>query len=228
MKIQTTPAWLASEMRVGVLHAANVRPISLTDVLEPQKRLLEADLQRKYAHLSRAELLEFATLAAYQRYYRQFDQTYHLQLQLESVIHKNKRLPKVHPLVDATFLAELESWLLTATHDADTLLEPLTIDLASGQETIVQLGGKEKTLTAGDTKMSDSSSAICSILHGQTAKNAVSHKTSRALFVVYAPPSISSDLIKQHLTRITELVALVYPKAQFDPIQIYGGFDAQQ
>src|SRR5262245_24144930 len=60
-------------------------------------------------------------MAAYVRYYKRFSKTYHVQLQLESIVLKRKSLPSVSPLVDANFTAEVETLVLTAGHDAQKL-----------------------------------------------------------------------------------------------------------
>lgn len=65
--------------------------------------------------------LELEVLKAYRAFYKAFGQTYHVQLQLESVVHKGKSLPSVSLLVDANFMAELKTLVLTTGHDADRL-----------------------------------------------------------------------------------------------------------
>jgi len=40
-------------------------------------------------------LLEHPILKAYQEYYRRFKKTYHVQLQLESLLFKGKSIPSV-------------------------------------------------------------------------------------------------------------------------------------
>ena len=47
-----------------------------------------------------------------------------MQLQLESIVLKAKSLPDVSPAVDANFMAEVETLILTAGHDVEMLAEP--------------------------------------------------------------------------------------------------------
>ncbi len=95
-------------------------------------------------------LLNHPILQAYDAYYRQFKKTYHVQLQLESILFKGKSIPSVAALVEAMFMAEVDSLLLTAGHDLDTLHLPLTLDAAQGAETYTLFRGEPQTPKAGD------------------------------------------------------------------------------
>ena len=72
------------------------------------------------------------TSGAYRDYYKRFDKTYHVQLQLESLLFKGKSIPSVAGLVDAMFMAEMKDWLLTAGHDLDSLQLPLRLEATTG------------------------------------------------------------------------------------------------
>jgi len=55
-----------------------------------------------------------------------FNKTYHIQLQLESIVLKGKSLPDVLPAVAANFIAEMETLVLTAGHDVAQLRGPIS------------------------------------------------------------------------------------------------------
>lgn len=148
---------------VGVLLLGNVGGAERITLLEERKRDLERRLRRKFAEFSRADFLKLDVLRAYRDFYKTFGNTYHVQLQLESVVHKGKSLPNVSPLIDANFAAELETFVLTAGHDADTLESPLTLDAAQGGEAFAGMNGSVKTLKSGDVMMSDARGVICTI-----------------------------------------------------------------
>ena len=99
--------------------------------------------------------LELPVMAAYHRYYRKFGYTYHVLLQLESVVFKGKSLPNVSPLVDANFAAELETLILTAGHDVALLEAPVVIDVAREGDEIMQMSGAQKDVPVGDMLMRD-------------------------------------------------------------------------
>src|SRR5512143_1651573 len=114
--------------------------------LEQRKAALEEELRGRYAGQDRAALLHDPRLQAYAAYYRRFKKTYHVQLQLESILFKGKSIPSVAALVEAMFMAEIKNLLLTAGHDLDLLQLPLTLDVARGAERYTSLRGQEQEL----------------------------------------------------------------------------------
>ena len=48
-------------------------------------------------------------MADYERYHKRVNQTYHVQLQVDSIVLKGNRLPDVSPAVDANFMGEVET-----------------------------------------------------------------------------------------------------------------------
>lgn len=126
-----------SNSHVGILLVSNIDSSKCPTPLEARKREIEVRLREKYLGFSRADFLELPILQAYRHYYKQFNKTYHVQLQLESVVQKGKSLPSVSPLVDANFAAELQTLILTAGHDADLLEPPIMSNIFASQD---QLG----------------------------------------------------------------------------------------
>lgn len=181
--------------------------------LDTEKFRLEAELRNRYAGQTRAELRRHPALEAYERYYRHFGNTYHVQLQLESVALKGKPIRSVSALVEAMFMSELETGLLTAVHDLDTLNPPLTIDVARETTTYIAASGKETTLKRDDIHMTDAGGVVCNILYGQDSRTRVTSRTTNALFVVYTPPGIMRDELAAHFDMVARLVRLFSPNA---------------
>lgn len=177
--------------------------------LEAHKRQLEASLRQQYAGMNRADLLTIPELAAYKSYYRRFNKTYHVQLQLESVLHKGRSLPVVNPLVDACFAAELETHLLTASHDLDKLVAPVVIDASTGEEVLVQMGGKSRLIKANDMMMCDGEGVVCTVIYGQDNRTPVTEATHRVLYVTYAPSGITAAMVERHHEVLLRNVQLV-------------------
>lgn len=182
--------------------------------LQQEKTALEERLRQRYAALSRAELKVTPPLDAYALYYRRFDKTYHVLLQLESIVHKGKAIFSAGSLVEAMFMAELNNLLLTAAHDLDRLQMPLKLDVAQGNETYLLANGQEQTLKAGDIFMADSNGVICSILYGSDQRSLITPATRRVLFVVYVPPGIEAARLEKHLADISAYVRLTAPQAR--------------
>lgn len=206
---------------VGVLLIGNVDNSGHHDPLQENKRILELSLREQFQGYSRADFLELKVLKAYQNYYKKFDQTYHVQLQLESVVLKAKQLPTVSPLVDANFIAELKTLVLTAGHDADVLAASVLIDATLGGEEFFQMNGIGKLLKPNDMMMSDGQGIVCTILYGQDRRTAISAITRRALYVAYAPSGIPAAMVRQQLDLILEHVMLFAPQAEVEMLEIY-------
>src|SRR5215213_7027913 len=183
LQIDVTDRWHTTfpAAHVGILVVGNVDNTPRSSALDQRKQAIEAQLRQTFAGSSRAELLELAALQTYRTYYKKCDKTYHVQLQLESIVHNGKSLPNVSPLVDANFAAELATLVLTAGHDADLLQAPVTIDATHGGETFTQINGSVRSLKPLDMMMSDSKGIICTIIYGQDARTPISPNTRRAL-----------------------------------------------
>lgn len=230
MQIDMTDRWHETfpGAHIGVLLVGDVDNTTRVTSLDDRKREVEGRLREGYAGVSRAELLELPVLKAYNSFYRAFGNTYHVQLQLESVVHKNKPLPSVSPLVDANFVAELQTLVLTAGHDAARLYEPLTVDAAQGSETLVQMSGAKKMLKPGDMMMSDSRGIICTILYGQDDRTPISPGTRRALYVAYAPAGVPVGTLEVQLTTIYDNIRLFAPDAEVEQLGVYSAGGANR
>ncbi len=183
--------------------------------LQRRKAELEGRLRDRYGTLTRAELVALPTLQSYAAYYGRFKKTYHVQLQLESVALKGKPLPRGAALVEAMFMAELESQLLTAGHDAAAVEAPVHVDLAADGETYVTLNGQPQALRAGDMLMRDARGVISSVLHGPDQRTPIRPETQRVVFAVYAPPGIGAERVAEHLRAIAANVRVIAPDAEF-------------
>src|SRR6185369_12546924 len=121
--------------------------------LTERKRAIEAGLRERYKGFTRQDFLALPVMAEYERYYKRFNKTYHVQLQLESIVLKGKHLPDVSPAVDANFMAEVETLVLTAGHDSDKLRGALVIDVSRDGESMTQMNGTSRAIRPGDMIM---------------------------------------------------------------------------
>lgn len=126
---------------------------------------------------------------------RRFDQTCHVQWQLESIAHKGRSLPKVSPLVDARFMAGLGTLVLAANHDADRPVWPLVLDATRGGEAFEQMSGKVRRLEPNDMMMADARGIVRAVLYGQDRRTPISPQTRRVLYVCYVPSGIPAPLV---------------------------------
>ncbi len=197
---------------VGILALEKVHNPKRHSELEARKRALEEDLRRRFGGSDRAGLRSRPPLQAYHDYYKRFKKSYHVQLQLESVVFKGKSIPRVAALVEAMFMAELKNQLLTAGHDLAALARPIGVDVAGGDERYVRINGQEQTLKAGDMFIADAQGVMSSILYGPDRRTQIRPETTAAVFTAYAPAGIDPTAVADHLEDIKSYVALFSPQ----------------
>ena len=181
---------------------------------------MEARLRERYAGFTRPDFLGLPVMAAYERYYRRFDKTYHVLLQLESIVLKGKSLPDVSPLVDANFTAEVETLVLTAGHDVARLEGEILMDVSRPGERMLQMNGTDKAILAGDMVMRDAQGICCSILYGQDNRSPISAATSSVLYVAYAPAGVGGEAVRMQLQQIEANVRLFAPLAKVEQVRL--------
>ena len=210
------------EAHAGVLVMRGAANPPLHPALEKLKAELEDQIRARFAGQERPEIGKNPVSQAYAAYYRDFKKTYHVQLQLESILFKGKSLPSVAALVEAMFMAEMDDLLLTAGHDLDTLQLPVTLEVAKGSEIYTLLRGQEQALKAGDMLISDRGGVISCILYGPDQRTQITPATQNVLFTVYAPAGVAVALIEEHLQKIRQYILTIAPQAQTDLLQVYG------
>jgi DNA/RNA-binding domain of Phe-tRNA-synthetase-like protein len=215
MNLLVTERWRSTfpAAHAGFLALEAVLNPAQYPALEQAKRELEQSLRARWAGHDRKGLETEPVLAAYAAYYRAFQKSYHVRAQLESVAFKGKPLPTVATLVEAMFMAELKNGLLTAGHDLDRLSLPVAVDVSDGTEAYTVLRGQAQVLKGGDMFMADRDGVISSILYGPDQRTAISARTTRVLFTVYAPAGIEASQVEAHLGDIADFVRLVSPGA---------------
>jgi len=215
LSISATAEWRAAHRGavIGLLELSGVENAHPSPQLDERKRNIEARLRERYRGFTRRDFLSLPVMAAYAQYYKRFDKTYHVLLQVESIVSKGKSLPNVSPLVDANFTAELDTLVLTAGHDADKLDGAVSIDVSRDGDHLTQMDGASKAIRAGDMIMRDAKGICCSILYGQDNRSPISVETSHVLYVAYAPADVPADTVEAHLHAVEEHVRVTAPQA---------------
>jgi DNA/RNA-binding domain of Phe-tRNA-synthetase-like protein len=224
MSVVVADSWRAvhPDARVGVLRVSHVHNPARHNLLDARRDALEASLRARFAGWSRAQLSELETIRVYNAFYRAFGQSYHVLLQLDSVAVKRKPIASGTALVQAMFMAELESQLLTAGHDLDAIVPPVTIGAARGDETYTGIEGRPHTLKSGDMYMADAQAVVASVIHGPDRRTRITPDTHRVMFVTYAPRGIGDDALRDHLAAIETYVRIVAPEAQPEAVEVWG------
>ncbi len=189
--------------------------------LDALKSELETQLRTQYACFDRAALRELPALGAYHAYYKKFKKTYHIQLQLESIIFKGKSIPNVASLVETMFMAELKNHLLTSGHDMEAVQQPIGIFISDGSESFTRTSGQEQTLKAGDMYIADAERILSSVIYGPDQHTRINAQTKQVLFTVYAPIGIEEHTVKEHLRDIETYAKVVAPQAKVVEMEVY-------
>jgi DNA/RNA-binding domain of Phe-tRNA-synthetase-like protein len=209
-----------SQAHVGIMSVGGIESPNCSDRLDAKKIELVQSLQARFP--DKEALLDSATIKAYADYFKRYKKTYHVLLQLESVIFKGKPLPAVSPVVEAMFMAELDSAILTAGHDADKLKMPLQLAVAAGNERYTGIGGREQETKTQDMMMVDGGGVIASVLGGPDARTRITDLTKRCLFVAYAPQGIGAGKLRTHLDKISANIGLFSPNLRVERLEIFG------
>lgn len=220
--ISGTDGWRTAHpgAMIGLLELDGVDNTLPGPLLDREKREAEARLRREYAGFSRQDFLSLPVIGAYARYYRRFDKTYHVLLQVESVVLKGKDLPAVSPLVDANFLAEVNTGVLAAGHDVDRLHEPVVIDVSQEGDRMTLMNGEARTVRAGDMVMRDAQGVSCSILYGQDNRSPITRETRHVLYVSYVPAGVPEQAVETHLRLIEQYLRLSVPEAHLEQCRV--------
>jgi DNA/RNA-binding domain of Phe-tRNA-synthetase-like protein len=197
---------------MGVLAMDGISNAGPAHDLSPLRSEIEGELRKRYTGLDRPALKDLPAIKAYDDFYRKFKKTYHLLLQLESVLG-GKSIPGGDPLVSAMFMAELEDLLLTAGHDYERISGPIRFDVAQGTEQYERMNGKEQVLKSGDLYAADDSGVLSSVIYGPDRRTRIQPSTTAALFTTYGVPGIESEKLLVHLQRLRDLIQVFSPNA---------------
>ncbi|MBI5878071.1 MAG: hypothetical protein HZB53_10485 [Chloroflexi bacterium] len=225
--IDVTDAWRQAHPGaiIGLLEIAGAVISGPCPVLNERKRAIEERLRSRYRGFTRPDFLALPVMDAYVRYYKRFEKTYHVLLQVESLVLKGKNLPELSPLVDANFAAEVETLVLTAGHDAEQLIGPVCIDVSRAGDRMTPMGGAEREIRPGDMVMRDRDGIACSIIYGQDNRSPIAPQTTHALYVAYAPTGVPADAVERQLKLIAEHVRLCAPGATIEQERMISGWE---
>ncbi|MGW8220671.1 MAG: phenylalanine--tRNA ligase beta subunit-related protein [Syntrophobacteria bacterium] len=205
----------------GILVMKNVANPARHSEFDGHKEAFQKQLRSRFAGYDRAGLKALPTIQAYNTYYKRYKKSYHVQLQLESVALKGRSIPRIAALVEAMFMAELNSLLLTAGHDLETVQQPIRLKVAEGTESYTLLNGKEQLLKTGDMFMADAEGVISSLIYGPDRRTRITPETRQVFFGVYAVPGVANQTIQDHLEDIRDNIMIFAQEAEVDLLQVY-------
>lgn len=204
---------------MGALVMRGVAQATMSPRMQAMRREVEQRLRADCEGLTREQLKALPGVRPYVEYYKRFGKSYHVLLQMESIL-KGGAVQRETPLVEAMFLAEVRSQLLTAGHDLAAVERPVTVDCATGAESYVTLGGAARTVKAGDMFVRDEAGILSTILYGPDDRTRLRESTDEVLFVVYGPPGILPAQMQAHLDDLAEYVKASAPSVQIEAREI--------
>jgi DNA/RNA-binding domain of Phe-tRNA-synthetase-like protein len=223
--LEVDPAWHEAHpgASFGILALRGVSNPPGHPDLERAATALEEDVRARLGAAEREMLRAVPPLPAYAAYYKRWGQRYHVAMQLESVAQKGKSLPRVAALVEAMFIAELDSLLLTAGHDLDQIVLPVRLGVGAG-EGFRGPGGQEQTVKTGDMFVADGDGRVLSaIITGPSDVARIGPATTDVLFHVYGVPGVDPALVAAHLDEIERNIRLITPGAEVAGREIVTG-----
>lgn len=209
------------DSKFGVLIMKDVKnPVKCEEFNKMKNQVIDY-LRNANKDYNRKDFSRTEPICNYITYYKKYKKTYHVLLQLESIVLKGKTIPSIAALVEAMFTAEVKNLLLTAGHDLDKLSLPLKIDVATSNESYVGMNGKEINVYENDIFLADNESIISSIINGPDSRTKITSDTKNALFFIYAPQGISSDAVINHLNDIKSYVSIIAPESKTQLIKVF-------
>ncbi len=221
---EVTDAWKLAfpDAHAGVLILKDVVNPAGHPGLEQCKEALLQELRLLYGGLQRSQLVTLPNLHVYDEYYKRFKKTYHVLLQLESIVFKGKSIPSGAALVEAMFMAEIKNMLLTAGHDFDTLQLPIRLEVTKGDEIYTLMRGQPQQVKPGDMMITDGQGIMSNIIYGPDQRTQIQPGTRKVIYTTYAPAGISEPAVMEHLQDIQEFVGLFAPGARTELLQVFG------
>ena len=221
--LQISPAAkeLFPNLKVGLLLISNIKNTYSNDRMAHAKDALIENLKQQYGSLSRKELNATKVLQGYYLYYKSFTKTYHVLLQLESVLFKGKDVPLVSPIVQSMFMAELKNHFLTSVHDYSKIVGDLYLGCTNGNELFTMFNGEQKQLKEHDLYIRDSKDLISNVLNGMDERTKVMADTRTALYTVYVPFMVEDEEVMRHLNDMVACLKLNDESVVVEEISIY-------
>ena len=170
-----------------------------------------AALREQYREYVRADVFG---QNPYFRYFRKFKKTYPVMMQFESVLLKGREFPRWNAVTAVPFLAELETHVLTGTHDVEQLLGPAELYLAQAKEPFTGLRGDLVHTYPGDLCARDEGGIIFSMIAGADARTCARQTSRHVFYPVFGVPGQDPAALRPMQERLAEYARILAPDAE--------------
>lgn len=190
------------KLKVGTIEIKQVNNKKSDTNFEKAKLNLESHIRQNYT-----DAKNFGVIRKYNQYFKKFNSTYPVLYQVQSIL-KGRSFPSTSCVVEAMFMAELESMFLTAGHDLDTIEGDLNVTLTEGGEQYTKINNKDQNLKPNDIICFDGEGIISSVLYGPDFRTKITQSTSNCLFFSYFPYGEDNSKIQDHFNSILKYIKL--------------------
>lgn len=168
-------------------------------------------LREKYADYDRKALF---SENVYFRFFKKFKKTYPVMMQLESFLLKGRPFPIDNPVTAIPFLAELETQILSGTHDVDFVLGDIRLFAGTEKAPFPGMRGEEAHTYPGDFCARDEEGIIFSMIAGADARTCVKESSRHVFYPVFGVAGQPEAEITAVLDRLEEYVRVLAPEAE--------------
>jgi hypothetical protein len=161
LSISATNEWriVHTGAAIGLLELSRIEKAPTPTRLDDRKRETEAHLRQRYQGLTRHNFSSLPVMSAYVRYYKRFGTTYHVQLQVESIVSEGKSLPSVACVARSSTGRMIG--LRSRRRPPTSSMSP-TLPLAFRQRRSMRSCGRSKRMCGSSLRQSSSSNIGCS------------------------------------------------------------------
>ena len=198
-------------------------PFGVLEVVYPDKPLRRTEdfrimveehlrlLREKYADYDRKALFGENV---YFRFFKKFKKTYPVMMQLESFLLKGRPFPMENPVTAIPFLVELETQILSGTHDVDDVHGTVRLFAGTEKAPFAGMRGEEVHTYPGDFCARDDEGIIFSMIAGADARTCAKPGSRHVFYPVFGVAGQPEAEISAVLDRLEEYVRTLAPEAE--------------
>ena len=198
-------------------------PFGVLEVVYPDKPLRRTEdfrimveehlrlLREKYADYDRKALFGENV---YFRFFRKFKKTYPVMMQLESFLLKGRPFPMENPVTAIPFLVELETQILSGTHDVDDVHGTVRLFAGTEKAPFPGMRGEEAHTYPGDFCARDDEGIIFSMIAGADARTCAKPGSRHVFYPVFGVAGQPAGEIAAVLDRLEGCVRVLAPEAE--------------
>ena len=150
----------------------------------------------------------------YFRFFKKFKKTYPVLLQYESVLLKDRPFPRENPVTGVPFLAELETHMLTGTHDAEQVRGTVTLYAADDRVPFQGLRGDEVHTYPNDFCARDEAGIIFSMIAGADYRTCARKDSRHVIYPVFGVPDQPAEDLTVMLELLSRYARVLAPEAE--------------